>query len=377
MAILRSGHFTFELFAPPDGRDGRMFTSRPGGSVTPEVDGAPPRQQPGDRAERLARRRRQRRPARWAATRASAARGVALQEAEGIVRSYDGCHAECERLLWSQWPLGGRASSKAVNACVAEGSSPPPEPFDKDARSRWRRASVARGPPSPRQAWGMPRVAVVGYFFSYFARRSRGPSILAATTRCAVLEVRGGRAWARRRDRVHAVRDGARKVTDTSPGHVEGGRHALDGRRHALVVAPCRIVRARERAPHMTRSAFAAWPGAGGLSRIVVGLIVIGVVARSGRGTRRCLRTTRSSAPCPATPRAAHGGRAAWAGLLRLRILGPPWRPITLPPSAAQREPCAHRGVGTARACRSRTAGRVLWCCVPPRFLVDFTLRFT
>ena len=32
--------------------------------------------------------------------------------------------------------LGGRASSKAVDACVAEGSSPQPAPFDKDARSR-------------------------------------------------------------------------------------------------------------------------------------------------------------------------------------------------------------------------------------------------
>eukprot|EP00964_Phaeocystis_antarctica_P047537 scaffold27505_cov42-Phaeocystis_antarctica.AAC.2 len=94
--------FTFELFAPLDGRDGRMFTS----GATRFCDtrsrrraAAPAAQQSGDWAQRVARGRRQRRPARSAATRASAARGVARQEAEGVVRRYVGRHAECERRL--------------------------------------------------------------------------------------------------------------------------------------------------------------------------------------------------------------------------------------------------------------------------------------
>eukprot|EP00964_Phaeocystis_antarctica_P052760 scaffold30913_cov60-Phaeocystis_antarctica.AAC.2 len=78
---------------------GAFSRPEPRGSVTPEVDGAPPRQQSGDWAQRVARRRRQRRPARSAATRASAARGVARQEAEDVVRRYVGRHAECERRL--------------------------------------------------------------------------------------------------------------------------------------------------------------------------------------------------------------------------------------------------------------------------------------
>eukprot|EP00964_Phaeocystis_antarctica_P047536 scaffold27505_cov42-Phaeocystis_antarctica.AAC.1 len=91
--------------------------------------------------------------------------------------------------------LGSRASSKAVDACVAEGSSPPPDPFDLRRRTH---AAVDGAPLSRvgvrRRGRHEDRVAVVGYFFSYFARRSRGPSILTVTTRCAVLEVRGGRA---------------------------------------------------------------------------------------------------------------------------------------------------------------------------------------
>ena len=136
MRFFCEAHSTVELFAPPDGRDGRIFTSgarRFCDTRSRRRVAAPAVRRSGNG---VARRRRQRRPARSAATRASAARGVALQGAEGIVRSYDGRHAEASDASDLNDARRGRASSKAVDACVAEGSSPPPEPFDLRRRTR-------------------------------------------------------------------------------------------------------------------------------------------------------------------------------------------------------------------------------------------------
>ena len=119
----------------PTAAMGACSRPEPGGSVTPEVDGAPPRQQSGDRAtgwrEGGDKGGQPDRPQRVRVPHA-----VSLcKEPKASCAATTGATPRRATPLISM-TLGGRACSKAVDACVAEGSSPPPEPFDLRRRTR-------------------------------------------------------------------------------------------------------------------------------------------------------------------------------------------------------------------------------------------------
>ena len=119
----------------PTAAMGASSRPEPGGSVTPEVDGASPRQQSGDRAtgwrEGGDKGGQPDRPQRVRVPHAASL----CKEPKASCAATTGATPRRATPLISM-TLGGRASSKAVDACVAEGSSPPPEPFDLRRRTR-------------------------------------------------------------------------------------------------------------------------------------------------------------------------------------------------------------------------------------------------
>ena len=119
----------------PTAAMGACSRPEPGGSVTPEVDGAPPRQQSGDRAtgwrEGGDKGGQPDRPQRVRVPHAASL----CKEPKASCAATTGATPRRATPLISM-TLGGRACSKAVDACVAEGSSPPPEPFDLRRRTR-------------------------------------------------------------------------------------------------------------------------------------------------------------------------------------------------------------------------------------------------